>query len=441
MKRFALKLLQAAALFLTLGLPAQAAIDIQTVTSPGGIKAWLVQDSGIPFTALEIRFRGGSSLDAPDKRGGVNLMTALIEEGTGDLDSVGFARARDSLAASYRFRSDEDMVSVSAEFLTENRDAAVDLLRRALVEPRFDQGAVDRVRGQVLANIRSDAKDQGSLAGRKFRELAFGDHPYASSGDGTEESVNALTRDDMIAAHRATLARDRVYVAAAGDISPEELGLLIDKLLGGLPETGAPLTPRAPMNLTAGIAVVPFPGPQSTVIFGHEGIKRDDPDFFAASILNEILGGGRFSARLMSEVREKRGLTYGIGSYLVGYDQAEMVMGQFSSANGTVGQAIDVIRDEWRRIATEGVTEDEVAKTKTYLTGSYPLRFDGNGTIASILVGMQMIGLDADYPQTRNDKVNAVTMDDIRRVASRLFRADDLRFVVVGSPEGVTATE
>jgi zinc protease len=170
-------------------------------------------------------------------------------------------------------------------------------------------------------------------------------------------------------------------------------------------------------------------------------MKRDDPDFFAASILNEILGGGRFSARLMTEVREKRGLTYGIGSYLVGYDQAEMVMGQFSSANGTVGQAIDVIRDEWRRIATEGVTEEEVVRTKTYLTGSYPLRFDGNGPIASILVGMQMIGLSADYPQTRNDKVNAVTMEDIRRVAARLFRADDLRFVVVGQPEGVVATE
>ena len=201
------------------------------------------------------------------------------------------------------------------------------------------------------------------------------------------------------------------------------------------------MTPRAPMNLTGGVTILPFPGPQSTVLFGHEGMKRDDPDFFAASILNEILGGGRFSARLMTEVREKRGLTYGIGSYLVGYDQAEMVMGQFSSANGTVGQAIGVIRDEWRRIATEGVTEDEVAKTKTYLTGSYPLRFDGNGPIASILVGMQMIGLSADYPATRNDKVNAVTMQDVQRVASRLFRADDLRFVIVGEPEGVIATD
>lgn len=435
-----MKILKLAALLAAFALPVRAEIAIQTVTSPGGINAWLVEDHNIPFTALEIRFRGGTSLDDPSRRGAVNLMAALIEEGTGDLDSAGFARARDSLAASFGFDSDDDAVSVSARFLTENRDQAVDLLRRALVEPRFDQEAVDRVRGQVLANIRSEAKDQGDLAGRKLRAMSFGDHPYASSGDGTLESVSALTRDDVVAAHRDALARDRVYVAAAGDIDAQTLGRVIDKLLADLPETGKPLPARAPMNLTGGITVVDFPGPQSTVLFAQEGIKRDDPDFFAASLLNEIVGGGRFSARLMTEVREKRGLTYGIGSYLVGYDLAEMYMGQFSSANATVGQAIEVIRDEWRRVAQEGVTEEELATAKTYMTGSYPLRFDGNGPIANILVGMQMIGLGADYPATRNDKVMAVTMEDIRRVAQRLYRPDDLHFVVVGQPEGVTST-
>jgi zinc protease len=431
----------AAVVFLALAAPARAAIDIQTVTSPGGITAWLVQEPGIPFTALEIQFRGGTSLDAEGKRGAVNLMTALIEEGTGDLDSVGFARARDALAAGFRFGADQDSVSVSARFLTENRDQAVDLLRRALTEPRFDQDAIDRVRGQVLAGLRQDAKDPGTLASRQLRTMAFGDHPYGSAADGTEASVIALTREDMLAAHAATIARDRIYVAAAGDISAEELGPLLDRLLGGLPATGAPLPPRAPMNLTGGVTLQDFPGPQSTVIFGHQGIKRDDPDFFAASILNEILGGGRFSARLMREVRDARGLTYGIGTYLLGYDQAELLMGQFSSANGTVGQAIDVIRDEWRKIATDGVTQAELDGTKTYLTGSYPLRFDGNGPIASILVGMQMIGLPSDYPQIRNAKIEAVTMDDVKRVAATLFRPDDLRFVVVGQPEGVATTD
>lgn len=436
-----MKILRLAALIVAVALPARAEIDIQTVTSPGGITAWLVEDANIPFTALEIRFRGGTSLDAPYARGAVNLMTALIEEGTGDLDSLAFAQARDALAASMSFSADEDTVAVSARFLSENRDQAVDLLRRALTEPSFDQAAIDRVRGQVLANIRSEAKDAGALASRRLKELAFGDHPYGTSGSGTEDSVSALTRDDLLAAHRAALARDRVYVAAAGDISAAELGQMIDTLLADLPENGAPLPARAPMQLAGGVTVVDFPGPQSTVLFAHEGIKRDDPDFFAASILNEILGGGRFSARLMTEVRDRRGLTYGISSFLVGYDQAELYMGQFSSANGTVREAIEVTRAEWARIAQDGVTEEELAKTKTYMTGSYPLRFDGNGRIASMLVGMQMIGLAPDYPSTRNAKVEAVTMDDIRRVAGTLYRAEDLHFVVVGQPEGLQSTQ
>jgi zinc protease len=421
-------------------LPAHAELNIQTVTSPGGIKAWLIEEHGIPFTALEIQFEGGTSLDAPGKRGAVNLMTALIEEGTGDLDSQGFSAARDALAADFRFSSGTDSVGVSARFLTENREAAIDLLKGAITAPRLDQVAVDRVRGQVLAGLRADATDPEEIASAAFNALAFKDHPYATNGDGTIEAVTALTRDDIIAAHKATIARDRIFVAAAGDITAEELGLLLDRLLGDLPATGTPLPTRADLHLTGGVTVKQFPGPQSVVIFGHAGIKRDDPDFFAASILNEVLGGGRFSARLMTEVREKRGLTYGVGTYLVGYDQAELLLGQFSAANDKTAAAIKVIRDEWARVAAEGITEAELEATKTYLTGSYPLRFDGNGTIASILVGMQMIGLAPDYPKTRNDKVNAVTLADVKRVAARLIQPDGLRFVVVGEPAGLEST-
>jgi zinc protease len=435
------RLIPAAFLLLTLALPARAAVDIQTVTSPGGITAWLVQEPGIPFTALEIRFRGGSALDPDGKEGAVNLMTALIEEGTGALDSQGFAAAREALAASFSFSSDIDTVAVSAQFLTENRDQAVDLLRQAITAPRFDADAVERVRGQVLAGLRSDAKDPETIASNLFRAQAFEGHPYERDSDGTIDTVTALTRDDLVAAHKAALARDRVYVAAAGDISAEALGKLIDTLLGGLPESGPALPGRAALHLTGGVTVEDFPGPQSVVLFGHSGIKRDDPDFFAATILNEVLGGSRFSARLMTEVREKRGLTYGIGTSLVGWDQAEMVMGQASVANGRVAEAVQVIRDEWARIATEGISAEELAATKTYLTGAYPLRFDGNGPLATIMVNMQMIGLPADYPKTRNDKVNAVTEADVKRVAAEVFDPAALRFVIVGQPEGVTSTE
>ena len=427
--------------FILLACPALAEIKIEPVTSPGGIKAWLVQDKGIPFTALEIQFRGGTSLDAPGKRGAVNLMTALIEEGAGDLDSQGFAAARDGLAAEFSFRSNTDSVGVSARFLTENRDQAIDLLRSALVTPRFDQVAVDRVRGQVIANLQSNEKDPGTLAGEAFNRMAFGDHPYGSSGDGTIASVTALTRDDIVAAHRTAIAHDRIYVAAAGDISAADLGLLLDRLLGDLPKTGAPLPTRAEWVPKGGVTVQDFPTPQATVLFGQQGIKRDDPDFFAAYILNEILGGGRFSARLMTEVREKRGLTYGIGTNLVPMDQAEMMVGQFASANAKVGEAIQVVRDEWAKMATDGVTAEELAATKTYLTGSYPLRFDGNGQIAQVLVGMQMEDLPIDYAVTRNAQIEAVTLDDVKRLAARLLTPDALRFVVVGQPVGVTSTD
>jgi zinc protease len=425
------------AAFVVIALPAQAEMQIKEVVSPGGITAWLVEDHNIPFTALEIQFRGGTSLDAPGKRGSVNLMTALIEEGAGDMDSRAFAEARDALAADFSFDSGTDSVGVSARFLTENRDQAITLLREALVNPRFDQSAIDRVREQVLSNIRSDEKDPDALASNTLDRLAFGDHPYGSDGNGTIETVTALTRDDILAAHKGALARDRIYVAAAGDITAAELGPLLDRLFADLPATGSPLPTRAPWLLEGGVTVIDFPTPQSTVLFGHVGIPRDDPDFFSAFILNEALGGGRFTARLMSEIREKRGLTYGIGSYLVGLDQAESYLGQFSASNDKVAEAIKVLRAEWAKIATDGLTEEELATTKTYLTGSYPLRFDGNGNIASILVGMQMDDLPIDYPVTRNAKIEAVTMDDIRRVAKRLYLPDALHFVVVGQPTGL----
>jgi zinc protease len=422
---------------LLFALPAQAEMQIKEVISPGGITAWLVEDHNIPFTALEIQFRGGTSLDTPEKRGAVNLMTALIEEGAVDLDSRGFAEARDALAAEFSFEANTDSVGVSARFLTENRDQAITLLQQALVNPRFDQDAVDRVREQVLSILRSNEKDPETIASDSFDALAFGSHPYGSSGDGTLATVTALTRDDIIAAHKGALARDRIYVAVAGDITAEELGPLLDQLLGGLPATGAPLPGKADWLLKPGLTVKDFPTPQSTVLFGHIGITRDDPDFFAAFILNEALGGGRFTARLMSEIREKRGLTYGIGSYLVTMDQAEMYLGQFSASNDKVAEAIQVLRDEWAKIAAEGISEEELATTKTYLTGSYPLRFDGNGPIASILVGMQKQGLPIDYAVTRNDKIEAVTMEDIRRVAKRLYLPEALHFVVVGQPTGL----
>lgn len=424
---------------MTLLSPAHAEINIQEVTSPGGIKAWLVQEPSIPFMALELRFRGGASLDRDGKRGAMNLMTGLLEEGAGALDSRGFAREVESLAATFGYSASADELSISSQFLTENRDEAVELLRLSIIEPRFEVADVERVRAQVLTGLRSDSTDPNEIASKAFNAMTFGDHPYGSKLNGTVDSVTALTRDDLVAAHRDIFAKDRLFVGAVGDVTPEELGALLDRLLGDLPDTGAEMPAPADAQFTSGITVVDFDTPQSVALFGHKGIGLDHPDYFPAVLLNQILGGGSFESRLMTEVREKRGLTYGVYSYIAARDYAATYMGQVASANDRIAEAISVIRAEWSKAATEGVSEQELSDAKTYMTGAYPLRFDGNGPIARIMVGMQMIGLPSDYIATRNQRVEAVTLADVKRVAGELLDPDGLQFVVVGKPVGLAS--
>ena len=415
----------------------QAETSVKTLTSPGGLSAWVLEEPAIPFTALNIMFSGGAALDPPDKRGAAFLMTGLLEEGAADLDSQAFAAAKEALSASFSFDVSDDTLSISVRVLTENRAEALALLKTALMQPRFDPDAIERVRQQVLSILASNAQDPTDIAQRVWAEQAFGDHAYGTSYQGTESSVAALTRADLLAAHQNLLVRDALSISAVGDITAEELGPILDDLLGDLP-AGSALEP-APLELDipAGLTVMDIPTPQSVAIFGHSGIDRAHPDFFAAFILNTILGGQGIESRLTAEVREKRGLTYGISTVLISKDRANVMLGQVASANDRIGAAIEVIRDEWRKLARDGVTAEELQAAQTYLTGAYPLRFDGNSQIARILVGMQRQGLGLDYINTRNARLNAVTLPEINRVAAQLLKPEALNFVVAGQPIGL----
>ena len=415
----------------------QAETSVKTLTSPGGLSAWVLEEPAIPFTALNIMFYGGAALDPPDKRGAAFLMTGLLEEGAADLDSQAFAAAKEALSASFSFDVSDDTLSISVRVLTENRAEALALLKTALMQPRFDPDAIERVRQQVLSILASNAQDPTDIAQRVWAEQAFGDHAYGTSYQGTESSVAALTRADLLAAHQNLLVRDALSISAVGDITAEELGPILDDLLGDLP-AGSALEP-APLELDipAGLTVMDIPTPQSVAIFGHSGIDSAHPDFFAAFILNTILGGQGIESRLTAEVREKRGLTYGISTVLISKDSANVMLGQVASANDRIGAAIEVIRDEWRKLARDGVTAEELQAAQTYLTGAYPLRFDGNSQIARILVGMQRQGLGLDYIKTRNAKINAVTLPEINRVAAQLLKPEALNFVVAGQPIGL----
>lgn len=430
-----------AAVCLLVGALGTAAAQIQVAerVSPGGIAFWHVEEQSIPMVAFEARFRGGAALDAEGKDGTARMVMALLDEGAGARDASAFAAEAESLAARFGFDAGRDTVSVSARMLAENLDASAALLAEALSAPRLDDEAVARVRTQLLSSIASDETDPQSLARDAFYARAFAGHPYARRVDGTAESVGALSVEDLRAGHARAMTRDRAIVAVVGAVDGEAAGALVDTIMAGLPagEGDIALPPLPVAEPPAGIDVIDLAVPQSVAVFGQVGLPREDPDYIPAYVMNYVLGGGGFASRLMTEVREKRGLAYGVYSYLTDLDGAPLYIGGVSTANERIAESLEVIRAEWTRMAEEGVGAEELEKAKRYLTGAFPLRFDTNAKIARFLVAAQQAGLEADYVQKRNGLIEAVTAEDIARIAARLLRPEALSVTVVGQPAGL----
>ena len=428
-----LKVLMISLILLTFCSKLSATV-ITEIKAFDGIKAWLVEEHSIPFVTLEIRFKGGATLDRVGKRGSVYFMSALLNEGADDLDASAFAMEMERLAVELDFNVYQDSLSISFKFLTENKNDSINLLKKALTKPRFDQEPIERVRDQVLSILKSNAKDPRKIASKVFFENVFGSHPYGSMKDGNLQSVLSLNREDILNAYHDVFNRNQIFISAVGDITPKELRDLLNEVVEEIPANPVKITDQAIYKLPGGNTVIDFDTPQSVTIFGHGGIKRTDKDFFAAYVLTHILGGSGFGSRLMTELREKNGLTYGVSAYLASWEKADLILGQFASSNNTVMEAISIVRKEWAALAERGVTADELQDAKTFLTGAYPLRFDGNSRIARILVGMQSQGLPIDYIRTRNAKVNSVTIEDIKRVSTRILKEKNLYFVIVGRP-------
>jgi zinc protease len=417
------------------------ALNVQSVVSPGGITAWLVRDTTNPIITVNLTFRGGTALDPVGKEGLANLVSGLIDEGAGDLDSQAFQQTLEDLAIKLRFSASKDTFGGRLQTLVKNKETAFDLLRLALSEPRFDANPVEKIRQQILVGLKRDQEDPHSIGARKLFETLFPNHPYGRPSDGTIDTVRALTTDDMKGFMKRRIGRDNLVVGVVGDISVTELGTLLDKTFGKLPKSSAPwnipdVTPAKPGRTI----VINKAVPQSAIQFAQQGLKREDPDFYAAYVMNHIFGAGSFTSRLYEEVREKRGLVYSVGTSLYPFDAGALIFGSAGTANERAGETISVLKEQWIKMATEGANKKELDDSKTFLTGSFPLRFSSSGRIASILVGMQLSDLGIDYLDKRNSFINAVTLDDIKRVAAKLLNYKNLVTVIVGEPKGVNNT-
>jgi len=434
-------LLGAIGLGLALAAPAHA-VAIEPVTSPGGIKAWLVEDHTLKMVSLQMSFRGGIASDPADKEGLANLLSGLLDEGAGDLDSAAFHAKLNDLTASFDVEAGMDQMTVSTRVLSDNLPATADLVRLAITEPRFEPAAVDRIKSDVLAEIAEARQTPDRIAELLWRKRVFGDHPYGRSTLGTPESLARVSPADLHAFVHDRFAKDNVTIGVVGDITPDALKSLLDKIFGKLADHAVP-------EHVAEIKVAPEPKillskfdvPQSVVIFGENGLKRDDADWYAAALVMHILGGGGFDARLTEEVRVKRGLAYSISAALDPMDQAGILIGDVATRNEKVAQSIEVIRAEWKRMRDEGPTDQELASAKTFLTGSFPLNLDSTSRIAALLVTLQREHLGLDYLDRRNALLEGVTLAQARDVAKRLLDPNHLLFVVVGAPDNLPGAE
>lgn len=432
MRRPALPFLVGAFMTVAVALPRAAeAVAIQEVTSPAGITAWLVEDYTVPIISMNFAFRGGASQDPADKAGLANLMSGLLDEGAGPLDSRAFQARLEDLNVSLSFDAGTDAFYGSFRTLAQNRDEAFELARLAVNEPRFDEEAVTRIRGQVMAGLRRAETEPNEIASRIWAKTMFGSHPYGRPSEGTVDSVGALTADDLRAFAGRTLARDNLYVVVVGAISAEDTTAALDLIFGMLPEK-SDLVPVPETEPNLGEVVhEDLAVPQSAIRLGGPGLKRQDPDFIPAYVADHILGGGTFSSRLYTSVREERGLAYSVGTSLYPYDHAGAFVAATSTDANKAETALSLMLDEIRRFGEEGPTEQELAEAKDYLVGNFALRFDSSQKIARNLLGFQLDGLGIDYITRRNDLVRGVKLEDVKRVAQKLFTGP-LTVVTVG---------
>lgn len=439
-QRFILSLFIGLAFTLTPHIPAYAEdenkfLDIQQVTSEkSGITAWLVEDHSIPVISMQIAFRGvGAKTDPAEKQGRARLASNTMDEGAGDLDAQQFQKTLRDHSITLNFQASRDHFTGKVKTLTRHKDKAFSLMKLALTQPSFETEAIERMRASNISRIRTSLSNPRWMAARIQNDRIFADHPYAHNSGGTLSTLPKITASDLRAFHK-TLGKNQVVVGVSGDITPEELKVALDEIFGDMPDAALVTENRFEIQNAGSMYLYKKDIPQTVIEIAQTGIRREDPEYYAAVIMNFILGESGFGSRLMEEIREKRGLTYGIYSYFRHYREIDALHISTSTVNTNVPEMLSLLREQWNKMKNEPVTEKELKDAQSYLTGSLPLSLTSTDSIASVIVSLQLDNLPMDYLDQRNKKIQAVTIEDVQQVSKRLLHSDKLVTVLVGNP-------
>ncbi len=423
-------------LFLSVFFLASAAhaLEIQKVMSPAGIEAWLVEDHSLPIIALSTSWenRAAASATTINKTGVAAMMMALLDEGAAGMNWEAFRAKLDDLSIDIDFDAGHDAVYGEMRTLSQNKDEAFDLFRKAITNPRFDRAPIEKVRAQFLTLAAQREQNLQSFARSLWYRTAFGRHPYAFPVEGLAKDIRALSKKDFRQQHQKILTKKNLSAVVVGDITAEELARALDQIFGALPEGKSFKKIRKKLKWRARNIAIKRQSPQTTIYFGLPAIKRDHPDFIAYYVMNHILGGGGLTSLLSIEAREKRGLVYSIGTGTQALREAGFILGAASTRNAQTRKTQNLIRQIIARFRQRGISRKTLKDAKTYLIGSYGLNFDNSLAIARNLTYIQRHKLGIDYVTRRNRLIMNVTQKDILRVAQKFLRPKKMIMITVG---------
>lgn len=404
---------------------------VEKLVSSKGVQAWLAKDHHVPLVAINFAFVGGTSQDAPDRHGATMALAQVLNEGTAALDEKAFRERLSELALEISFNASTDSITCSLVVLTKRLDEAAALLRQVLTRPRLEATTLERIKRNIASGGAHKARAPQTIAYQNFYAHSFPGHAYGRNAEGTPESMQALTVDHLADQHRNQLVRSGLKVVLVGDIGQDRASALLDRIFGDLPPKGN-VKPTSPASRQILRKHLPAAGRNAAAVFSVSAPPLGDPDFFAALVLNQIVGSGGFEARLTQEVRVKRGLTYAIETRIVADKTTSFVLGNVSTQPENITAALDVTLDVLTGLSTTGRTEAELTRAKNSLVGTYLLDLDTNARLAGNLLGLWLDGLAPEYHQQRSTGIARVTAADVRRVAARYFTRDTWSYVAVG---------
>lgn len=426
-------------IFLISGLDCVFALDVKKTQLPNGLIVLHSENHNLPIVMVTLIVKAGQMHEPEEKAGTANLVAELLTEGTKSRSSKDISEQIDFIGASLDASAGADFTTLSLSVLKKDLGKGFELFADVLLKPGFPEDELGRVRERIKGFLRQQEEDPSFLAGRAFKREIFGRHPYGRLTEGSPMTLDLIAREDLIRYHADYYLPNNSILSISGDLTSDELSALLAEHLGGwriggLPEKRALTVEDRRMKT---VIKIDKDLTQANIILGHVGISRENPDYYAVSVMNYILGGGGFSSRLMQSIRDKMGLAYDVHSYFASFKESGQFQVGVQTKNESASVAIEEIRNQLQRIRKEHVSDEELSEAKAYLTGSFPRRLDTNRKIADFLASVEFFRLGENYVTKYADYINAVTKEDVLRVAQKYLDPENHILVVVADQKKV----